>query len=122
MAKKAKKTAAKKPRPVSDKTLEKILIECALSVGKGVGPTAKISDEARKFWHSRFRKSIRRALADGERWATARLIVVPLAKKMGARAASLAGAGPIGKSHAKQAADEIKVDPACPPGRGKFCN
>jgi hypothetical protein len=122
MAKKAKKSKAKKSRPVSDKTLEKILVECALSVGQGVGSGTKISDDARKLWHSRFRKSIKRALAAGERWAQARLIVVPLARKMGARAASLAAPGPIGKSHAKQAADEISIDKACPPGQGKFCN
>ena len=44
MAKKAKKKAAKKTiRPVADRTLEAILVECALEVGRGVAGTATIS-------------------------------------------------------------------------------
>ena len=126
MAKKAKQPAAKKTakrkRPVSDKTLEAILIECALAVGRGVATPATISDEARKLWHSRFRRTIKRALGDGESWKKGRLVVLPLSTQMGARAAQLAGNGVISKAHATQAADEISKDPACPPGRGKFCS
>jgi hypothetical protein len=127
MAKKAKKSATKKaakPRkkPVSDKTLEAILIECALAVGQGVATPATISDDARKLWHRRFRRSIKKALADGESWKKGKAVVLPLSTKMGGRAAQLAGYGVISKAHAEQAADEISKDPACPPGRGKFCS
>jgi len=124
MAKKAKKKAAKKTiRPVADRTLEAILVECALEVGRGVAGTATISDAARKFWHSDFRRSIKKALRDGERWSKGRRKVKPLSVKMGAHAASLAKSGVIGKAEAKAAADAIKKDPTCgPPGSGKFCS
>ena len=127
MAKKAKKSAAKKSakkhkKPVSDKTLEKILIECALAVGQGVATPAAISDDARKLSHTRFRRTIKRALGEGESWKKGRLVVLPLSTKMGARAAQLAGNGLISKAHATQAAEEISKDPACPAGRGKFCS
>ena len=126
MAKKAKKPAAKKTvkkkRPVSDKTLEAILIECALAVGQGVATPATISDEARKLWHRRFRRTIKRAIGNGESWKKGRLVVLPLSTKMGKRAAQLASNGVISEAHATQAADEISKDPACPPGRGKFCS
>lgn len=123
MAKKAKQKAAKKTvRPVSDRTLEGILIECALEVGRGVGSTATISDAARKYWHSEFRRTIKKALRQGERWSKGRRKVKPLSVKMGAHAASLANSGVIGKAEAKTAADAIKIDPTCgPPGSGKFC-
>ena len=123
MAKKAKKKAAKKTsRPVSDRTLEGILIECALEVGRGVASTATISDAARKFWHSEFRRTIKKALREGERWSKGRRRVKPLSVQMGAHAASLATSGVIGKAEAKTAADAIKKDPTCgPPGSGKFC-
>ncbi|MGE0360744.1 MAG: hypothetical protein AB7H93_09655 [Vicinamibacterales bacterium] len=120
MAKKAKKAAKKK---VSDRTLEAILIECALEVGRGVAATATISDAARKYWHSDFRRSIKKALADGEKWSKGKVTVLPLSFKMGAHAASLAKSGTIGKPEAKTAADQIKRDPTCgPPGSGKFCS
>jgi hypothetical protein len=127
MAKKAKKPAAKKTakkakRRVSDKTLEAILIECALAVGQGVATPATISDDARKLWHRRFRRTIKRALGDGESWKKGRVVVLPLSTQMGRRAAQLAANGVISKVHATQAADEISNDPACPPGRGKFCS
>jgi hypothetical protein len=122
MAKKAKKKAKKTSRPVSDRTLEAILIECALEVGRGVASTATISDAARKYWHSEFRRTIKKALREGERWKKGRLKVKPLSVKMGAHAASLAKSGVIGKAEAKTAADAIKIDPTCgPPGSGKFC-
>lgn len=122
MAKKAKKKAKKTARPVSDRTLEAILVECALEVGRGVAGAATISDAARKFWHSDFRKSIKNALRKGERWKIGRLKVKPLSVKMGTHAASLAKSGVIGKAEAKTAADAIKKDPTCgPPGSGKFC-
>ena len=123
MAKKAKKKAAKKTvRPVSDRTLEAILIECALEVGRGVSTTATISDAARKYWHSEFRRTIKKALREGERWSKGRRKVKPLSVKMGAHAASLAKSGVIGKAEAKTAADAIKIDPTCgPPGSCKFC-
>jgi hypothetical protein len=122
MAKKAKKAAKKTARKVSDRTLEGILIECALEVGRGIGTTATISDAARKYWHSDFRRSIKKALRQGERWKIGRLKVKPLSVKMGAHAASIAK-GVIGKAEAKTAADAIKKDPTCgPPGSGKFCS
>jgi len=117
--KKAKKTTG---RPVSDRTLEAILVECALEVGRGVAGTATISDAARKFWHSDFRKRIKKALREGERWSKGRRRVKPLSVKMGTHAASLAKSGVIGKAEAKTAADAIRQDPTCgPPGSGKFC-
>jgi len=122
MAKKAKKAAKKKKKKVSDRTLEAILIECALEVGRGVASTATISDAARKYWHSDFRRSIKKALADGEKWSKGKVTVLPLSFKMGAHAASLAK-GTIGKPEAKTAADAVKRDPICgPPGSGKFCS
>jgi hypothetical protein len=125
MAKKAKKKAAKKKttkRKVSDRTLEAILIECALAVGQGVGSAVAIGDDARKFWHSDFRRSIKKALQKGESWKEGRKTVIPLATKMGAHAASLATGGTITKTIARTAADQIKKDPACPAGAGKFCS
>jgi hypothetical protein len=122
MAKKAKKKAKKTVRPVSERTLEAILVECALEVGRGVAGTATISDAARKYWHSEFRRTIKKALRDGERWSKGRRKVKPLSVKMGAHAASLAKSGVIGKTEAKTAAEAIKIDPTCgPPGSGKFC-
>lgn len=117
MAKKAKKTVRV---PAAD--LEAILIECALAVGQGVGTAVTISHAARKFWHADFSASIKRALEQGENWAQGRKIVVPLARKMGGHAATLATAGIIKKAAAKKAADTIKTDKACPAGLGKFCS
>jgi hypothetical protein len=124
MAKKAKKKAAKKTvRPVAERTLEAILVECAFEVGRGIAATATVSDAARKYWHSEFRRTIKKALRDGERWSQGRRKVKPLSVKMGAHAASLATSGVIGKAEAKTAADLIKKDPTCgPPGSGKFCS
>ena len=116
----AKKT--KKLRKVSDKRLEGILIECALAVGRGVGSAVTISDTARKYWHTDFRRSIKRALGLGEKWKDARKLVLPLATKMGTHAATLATSGVILKPAAVTAADAIKKDKACPPFQGKFCS
>lgn len=125
MAKKSKKSTKKGPamkRPVSDKTLEAIMVECAIAVGQGVGTNHEVSEAARKSWHGGFRKSIKKALASGLSWKVGRKTVVPLATKMGGRAAQLASSKVIGKPEADQAATEIKADPACPAGMGKFCS
>ena len=127
MAKKAtKRPAAKRKsktlRKVSDKTLEGILIECALAVGRGVGSAVTISDTARKYWHTDFRKSIKHALGSGEKWKDGRKLVLPLSTKMGAHAATLATSGVILKPAAVTAADAIKNDRACPSTQGKYCS
>lgn len=119
MAKKAKKAAKKSKREVNPRTLEGILIECAIEVGRGVGGTVTVSPEALKYWKTLFRRTIKRALSKGESWKGAKPTVLLLAKVMGGLAA--AKANPITKTAAKQAADAVRADPRCPRGMGKFC-
>lgn len=120
MAKKAKK--AKKAK-VSERTLENIMVECALAVGRGVGSNVEISDAARKYWHARFRRTVKRALADRVSWTSGRRKVLMVAVTMGGNAAGLAKSGTIGKAEAVTAADQAKDDPRCRvgAGAGKFC-
>ncbi len=115
MAKKAKKAK----RVVGASELEGILIECALAVGQGVGPKAKVSPQAMKYWRETFRATIKAGLALGASWAAGKRKVLMLATEMGAQAA--AKANPITKAAAEEAADEVRKDPRCPRGMGKFC-
>jgi hypothetical protein len=124
MAKKAKKAkkSAKKTVKVKDRAVEAILVECAIAVGQGVAATATVGDPARRYWHTTFRRTIKRALSQRESWRRGRKTALPLATQMGAHAASLAGnGGTIDRAMAKTAADAVRRDPACPGGGGKFC-
>lgn len=121
MAKKAKKAAKKTKRPVNPRTLEGILVECAIEVGQGVGGNATVSEDALKYWRKTFRATIKRALSQGESWKKGKLTVLVLAKEMGKLAADAAKGGAITKAMAKDAADKVRIDPRCPRGRGKFC-
>ena len=118
MAKKAKK-AKKTKRVVNPRTLEGILIECAMAVGQGVGSTVTVSDDALKYWRTTFRATIKSALSKGESWTKGKANVLLLAGVMGTLAA--AQANPITKAAAKDAAGAVRKDPRCPRGRGKFC-
>jgi hypothetical protein len=117
MAKKAKKAT------VLARTLENIMVECAVAVGRGVGSTVEVSDAARKYWHARFRRTVKRALADRVSWKRGRKKALTVAVAMGANAAQLAQSGTIGKAEAVTAADQAKEDPRCRvgAGAGKFC-
>lgn len=119
MAKKTKKAAKKTRRTVNPRTLEGILIECAIAVGQGVGSSVTVSDDALTYWRTTFRATIKRALSQGEPWKKGKVTVLPLATVMGSLAA--AKANPITKTAAKDAADAVRKDPRCPRGRGKFC-
>jgi hypothetical protein len=119
MAKKAKKAAKKAKRVVNPRTLEGILVECAIEVGRGVGGSVTVSEDALKYWRTTFRATIKRALSQGESWKKAKGTVLLLARIMGSLSA--AKANPITKTAAKDAADAVRKDPRCPRGRGKFC-
>lgn len=115
----AKKTAKKAKRVVSASELENILIECALAVGQGVGSGVKVTPQALKYWRVTFRATIKHALSEGASWAGGKRKVLMLATEMGAKAA--AKAKPVTRAAAEEASDEVRDDPRCPRGMGKFC-
>jgi hypothetical protein len=130
----AKKTARrpsdrgrKPPKPVDEKKVEAILLECALAVGRGVGHrgTKEISPQAAETWRKIFRPDIIGALRDGFSWNKARTNALTVATHMGETASDLEPSQVITKQTAKTAAVKAKNDPACPPpnpGSGRFCS
>lgn len=121
MTKKKAPKKARTKRTVTPLELEKILIECAIEVGKGMPPNQVVTEKARNYWHATFKRTIKRALSLRESWAEGRKTVLPLAQAMGAEATKEAAGGTITKDIAIRAADKVRADPGCPGGGGKFC-
>ena len=113
-------------KPVDERTVEAILVECGIAVGRGVGHrgTKEISQEAADTWRNAFRPGILGALREGFSWKKARANVLTVATNMGEAASDLEPTQVITAEAAKAAAVRAKDDPACPapaPGSGRFC-
>ena len=101
--------------------LDQVLVECAMNVGRGIGAT-QVSQEAMAFWTKTYKRSIKAALPNGN-WSKDRRKVLRVARKLGSRAASLAGRQAISLADAQAATLKLKNDPICPnkPGGGRYC-
>lgn len=128
----AKKKKASRPKPrarkqrVKNPTLEHILSECALAVGRGVGSRGSkdIGEDASAQWLRHFAIKFKKALRRGESWKASRTNVLTVAFNMGQFASDQAAGTTITAVEAEAAARNAEHDPACPvtaPGGGRFC-
>ena len=111
------------PKKINNPPLEEILNECAIAVGQGVASAGTITFDPRaaRFWLTRFRKSIQKARRILS-WKAGRANVLTVANHLGKAAADLSTGGVISLQNAKDAAAQIKNDPACPgAGGGRWC-
>ena len=107
---------AKKKTP----SVTAILVECAISAGRGTGSKV-VATAAAAFWADTYTRSIRSALRKGAVWSRDRRTVLKRAARLGRLASRHAGPrGTIGLADARYASDRIRIHPSTV-GPTKYC-
>jgi len=106
---------------VAKPTVDSILAECAIAIGRGIG-SKPATAAAVESWRVRYHESIASALLNGAKWSRDRKGVLLMSVKLGRTARELAGAEPaITVGVANKAAKIIANDPTCTAGSGRYC-
>jgi hypothetical protein len=106
---------------VAKPTVDSILAECAVAIGRGTG-SKPATPAAVECWRVKYNKSIGEALLNGAKWSRDRKGVTLMSVKLGRTARQLASGKPtITVGIAKKASKIIANDTTCTAGSGRYC-